>query len=415
MNDPDSTPRGSMRTARPASNKAAIVLRGCAAGWDGAHRIGGCDVVLEHGRVTAVGAGVAREAPDSAVVVDCTGLIVLPGLIDAHTHAVWAGTRLADFVRRQGGASYASILEGGGGIHTTVTATRAAGDALLLELARARLRPMLNRGVTTVEIKSGYGLTVADEARLLRTARAAAGPLRVEPTFLGAHAIPRDRPREDYLDELCGPMLAACAPLATAVDVYCDRGAFTLAEADRILRAGRALGLAVKAHAEQVEFTGVAALAASLGALSCDHLERIDDAGIAAMAAAGSVAVLLPGAMLYLRDPCPPVARLREAGVPFAVATDLNPGSSPVGDLWTAATLACLTMGLSPEEALRGITESAARALGHVDRGHLRPGAVADVALFRPPPGEVADPLVLVQYMGGHEAEQVYIGGVRAK
>lgn len=413
MTDLDSTQRGSTESRRSASEDRPILLRGCSGGWDGTARLGSVDVVLAGGRLQAIGPGAGASAPDGAEIVDCTGLLVLPGLIDAHTHAIWAGTRLGDFVRRQGGASYASILEGGGGIHTSVAATRAADEATLLALARARLAPMLALGVTTVEVKSGYGLTTEAEARLLRVARAAAGPLRVEPTFLGAHTIPRDRDRADYLDELCGPMMAACAPLATAVDVYCDRGAFTLAEADRILRAGRAHGLAVKAHAEQVEFTGVAALAAGLGALSCDHLERIDDAGITAMAAAGSVAVLLPGAMLYLRDPSPPVARLREAGVRMAVATDLNPGSSPLGDLWTAATLACLTMGLSPEEALAGITANAALALGLPDRGHLCPGAVADVALYRPPPGELADARVLVQYMGGHRAEQVYLAGVR--
>ncbi len=389
-----------------------MVLVGCSAGWTGSHVVGRTDVVLAGGRVVVAGAKAARHAPDGAVRIDCTGLIVMPGLVDPHTHAVWAGTRLGDFVRRQGGESYAAILEGGGGIHTSVASTRGCPAVELLRLARARLAPMLRRGVTTVEIKSGYGLTTEAEARLLGVAKEASGPMRVEATFLGAHAVPPDRDRAAYLDELCGPMLAACAPLATAIDVYCDRGAFTLAEADRILRAGRAAGLAVKAHAEQVEFTGVAALAAALGAISCDHLERIDDAGIAAMAAHGSVAVLLPGAMLYLRDVVPPVARLREAGVRLAVGTDLNPGSSPLDDLWTAATLACLTMGLSPEEALAGITENAARALGLADRGHLRPGAVADVALFRPPPGEVADPRVLVQYMGGHLAERVYIGGV---
>jgi imidazolonepropionase len=387
------------------------VLAGCAAAWSGRQAIGACDVVLAEGRVVAIGPGAAAEAPDEAEIVDASGLIALPGLVDAHTHAVWSGTRLGDFVRRQGGESYTAILEGGGGIHSTVRATRACAEAELLALARARLAPMLAAGVTTVEIKSGYGLATDAEARLLRVARAAGGPLRVEPTFLGAHAVPPDRDRAEYLDEVCGPMLDACAPLATAIDVYCDRGAFTLSEADRILQAGRARGLAVKAHAEQVAHTGVAALAAGLGALSCDHVERIDTTGIGAMAANGTVAVLLPGAMLYLRDIAPPVGALREAGVPLAVATDLNPGSSPVRDLWTAATLACLTLGLSPDEALAGITEIAARALGFEDRGHLRPGAIADVALFRPPPGEVADPRVLVQYMGGHRAEGVWIGG----
>ncbi|MSQ00377.1 MAG: imidazolonepropionase [Myxococcales bacterium] len=396
-----------------ATQKPPTCLRNVAALWTGTEVATGVDIGLASGRIVTMER--SSPGPIGASDIDASGLIAMPGLVDCHTHAVWSGTRLGDFVRRQSGESYAAILEGGGGIHTTVAATRAASDTLLRELCRARLDAMLAGGVTTVEIKSGYGLTVGDEARLLRVARESAGPQRVVTTFLGAHAIPADRNRAEYVDEVCGPMLAACLPYADGIDVYCDRGAFTLPEAERILRAGKAAGLAVHAHAEQVEASGVAAVAACLGALSCDHLERVDDAGIEAMAAAGTVAVLLPGAMLYLHDSAPPIARLRAAGVPLAVATDFNPGSSPVRDLWTCATLACLTMGLSPEEALAGITLNAALALGRRDLGRLQVGAAADVALYRPPPGEVADPRVLVQYLGGHRAEMVFIDGTRVR
>ena len=370
-------------------------------------------MLFEGSRVAWVGR--VRDSPDALENFDANGAIGMPGLIDCHTHAVYAGTRLADFVRRSEGESYTDILEGGGGIHTTVSATRAARQADLIELTRARLAGMIECGVTTVEIKSGYGLTTKHEARILRAARASAGPIEVVTTFLGAHAIPPDRERASYVDEVCGPMLAACAPLADGIDVYCDRGAFTLTEAARILAAGRDAGLSIHVHAEQVEHTGIAAVAARMGALSADHLERIDDEGVEAMASHGTVAVLLPGAMLYLRDSAPPIAALRAAGVRMAVASDLNPGSSPMPDLWAAATLSVLTMGLSPTEALAGITINAARALGRDDIGRITRGSAGDLALYEPPPGELVDPRVLVQYMGGHKAWAVFKGGTRVR
>lgn len=393
-----------------ASDFPSILVKDLSALWDGHRVVKHTSLLLRGGRVVATGADVRDSA---AIELDGSGLIAMPGLVDCHTHSVFAGTRLGDFVRRASGEHYSAILEGGGGIHTTVAATRAATEAQLGDSLRERLRAMRDRGVTCLEVKSGYGLETATELRMLLVARAVGVELGIDisPTFLGAHAIPPGQERQHYVAQVVGPMLEACAPYCDAIDVYCDRGAFTLAEAEVIFHAGKAAGLAIRAHAEQVAYTGVAEMAAQMGALSCDHLERIDDAGIVAMAKAGTVAVLLPGAMLYLRDPAPPVSRLRAAGVPMAIATDFNPGSSPVPDLWMCATLACLTMGLTPEECLAGITSVAARALGRPDRGHLLPGAVADVALFAPPPGEIADPRVLIQYMGGHRAHTLIVGG----
>lgn len=396
----------------PESEGPLTVVRGIAELWDGtAVRR---DVALAWRGRQVAWLGPDADAPEADEEVELDGAIVMPGLVDAHTHAVWAGSRADEFVARLGGASYSEILERGGGIHATVRATRQATVDELVLTAEARLEAMLAHGVTTVEVKSGYGLQLATELRQIEAARACDVGVEVLPTYL-AHVLPPDRPRAAWVDEVVEVHLPAVAGRVRAVDVYCDRGAYTLAEAERILRAARALGLGLHVHAEQVEHTGVARLAGTLGALSADHLERVDADGIAALAAGGTVAVLLPGAMLYLRDTPPPVAALRAAGVPFAVATDLNPGSSPVSDLWTCATLACLTMGLTVEEALGGITRQGARALGRPDLGWLGPGSAADLAVFRPPPGEPARVGALVQYLGGHVAERVYKGGTRVR
>lgn len=357
--------------------------------------------------------GPAGQGPDAARVLDGRGCVALPGLVDPHTHAVWAGSRADEFQRRLAGASYTEILEAGGGILSTVRQTRAASLRALTALAAARLAGMRARGVTTVEVKSGYGLTPGDERKMLEAARAVTGGPRVVTTFLGAHAVPAElRGRRDaYVAQVIEEQLPACAPWAEAIDVYCDRGAFDLDEAVAILQAGRALGLKVRAHAEQVAYTGIAAAAAALGATCVDHLERLDPAGVAAMAAHGTVAVLLPGAQLYLRDSAPPVAALREAGVPLALGTDLNPGSSPLHDPWTNATLGCLLQGLTVEEALLGMTRVAGQALGHPELGHLGPGAVGDLVLVRPPPGEPPSAAALVQHLGGAQVRAVVQGG----
>ncbi len=357
--------------------------------------------------------GPSGEAPPAARTVSCQGLVGLPGLVDCHTHSLFAGSRAAEFQRRLAGATYTEILEAGGGILSTVEATRRASLDELRGLLEQRLEAMLALGVTTVEVKTGYGLDPATEERMLRAMAAVDSPVEILPTCLGAHAVPREHrgDRATYVRQVIEEQLPRCAPLARFIDVYCDRGAFTLEEARAILEAGRAHGLIPRIHAEQVAHTGAAALAAELGATSADHLEQLDEAGVRAMAEHGTVAVLLPGAQLYLKDPAPPVGALREAGVPMAVSTDFNPGSSPVRDLWSCATLACLRMGLRVDEALLGITRNAGRALGRDDLGWLGEGSAADMVLLAPPPGEPAELAVLVQYLGGHRATHVIKAG----
>lgn len=370
-------------------------------------------VAFREGKVSWVGR--QAVAPEAREKLDGSALIALPGLVDAHTHTVWAGSRAVEFERRLSGVSYAQILEEGGGILSTVAATRAASEAELTALATGRLRGMAARGVTTVEVKSGYGLELDSELKMLRAAVKAGenAGVRVVPTFLGAHTVPAEHRarREGYVRDLLEVQIPAVAGLAECIDVYADRGAFTLEEAELILRAGAARGLKVRVHAEQVAFTGAAAMAARLGATSADHLERLDAAGVAAMAAAGTVALLLPGAMIYLRDSPPPVAALRAAGVPIALATDYNPGSSPISDLWAVATLGVLTLGLTVEEAVLGVTRHAGLALGAPHLGVLRAGAAGDLALMAPPLGEPPEIASLIQHFGGHHAVAVVRDG----
>jgi imidazolonepropionase len=319
---------------------------------------------------------------------DLQGALLTPGLIDAHTHLVYGGDRAAEFEQRLQGASYEEIARQGGGIASTVAATRAASDDTLFASAQRRAHTLMAEGVTTVEIKSGYGLSEQHEARCLSVARRLGRelPLSVRTTSLAVHALPKEYAgrADHYIDAACGWLATQHARgLVDAVDAFCDTIGFTPAQTRRVFDAARALGLPVKLHAEQLSNQHGAALAAEYGALSCDHLEHLDAEGIAAMKSSGSVAMLLPGAFYFLRETqLPPVAELRAAGVPIAIATDHNPGSSPTLSLLLMINMACTLFRLTPEEAFAGVTVNAARALGLNDRGRLAPGQRADLAIW---------------------------------
>jgi imidazolonepropionase len=322
---------------------------------------------------------------------DATGLWITPGLIDCHTHLVYGGNRVGEFEQRLCGASYEEIARAGGGIQSTVRATRAATSKELYESARKRLRRLMAEGVTTIEIKSGYGLELSAERRLLQVARdlGEGSPVSVRKTFLGLHSLPPEfaADRQEFVDRVCGPWLEALAGegLVDAVDAFCENIAFTLAESAQLLEAAKSLGLAAHVHAGQLSDMGAAELAARWGALSADHLEYLSAAGAKSMAAAGTVAVLLPAAYFTLRQTTPPpVALLRETGVSMALATDCNPGTSPCSSILTAMNMGCTLFGLTPEEALSGTTRNAARALGAQEElGTIAVGKRADLAFWR--------------------------------
>lgn len=355
------------------------------AGPDGWGLIERGAILTEGERIAWVGA--LTELPADlkpARSVDLGGALVTPGLVDCHTHLVYGGHRAAEFEMRLNGASYEAIARAGGGIRSTVAATRQASEGELLQAATVRAQALLAEGVTTLEIKSGYGLSLDAEARCLRVARALGQSLGVDvrTTFLGAHALPPefDGQPDAYIDAVCDwmPQLHAQG-LVDAVDAFCENIGFTAAQTRRVFEAAQRLGLPVKLHAEQLSDQGGVALAASFGALSCDHLEHLSPAGIAAMRAAGTVAVLLPGAYYFLRETKrPPIDALRQAGVPMAISTDHNPGTSPGLSLLLMANMACTLFRLTPLEAVQGITVHAARALGLHDRGQLIAGQRAD-------------------------------------
>lgn len=373
-------------------------------------------VVVEDGRVTWVGAeaDLPRAAHAVEEVLDGEGRWLTPGLVDCHTHLVFGGNRSLEFEERLQGATYEEIARRGGGILSTVGATRAASEEALGAAAAARLDLMARRGVTAVEIKSGYGLDAETELRMLRAARAAAHAVGVEArtTLLAAHALPPEwvHDRDGYLDLVCREMIprAAQEGLADAVDAFCERIAFTPAECARVLDAGREHGLAGRLHADQLSDQGGAALAAAHGARSADHLEFTSPRGAEAMALAGTVAVLLPGAAYFLREPvAPPVGAFRESGVPMAVATDMNPGSSPLLDPLLALNLACVLFRLTPEEALAGMTRVAARVLDwEGEMGTVEVGKRADLALW-----SVDHPSELSYWMGASPCWRVVRGG----
>jgi len=361
-------------------------------------------VCVEDGRIDWVGA--ADDVPGAWADVETEqfgGRLMTPALIDCHTHLVFGGNRAREFEMRLEGATYEEIALAGGGIVSTVAATRALTEDQLVEAALPRLDRLIAEGVSTVEIKSGYGLTVEDELKMLRAARrlGTLRPVRVRTSYLGAHAVPTEyKGRPDaYLDEVVLPALDAAHAdsLADAVDGFCEGIAFSPGQIARVFERAEALGLPVKLHAEQLSDLGGAKLAAFCGALSADHLEHLGHDGVSAMAASGTVAVLLPGAFYFLRETqVPPVADLREAGVPIALATDCNPGSSPMTSLLLAMNMGCTFFRLTPEEALAGVTRNAARALGLDDEiGTIEPGKRAEFAIW-----DVGSPAELAYRIG---------------
>ncbi len=394
-----------------ATETARLIANGRV--WSGvpgaAGRGAGCEVLdtaiaVQHGRIAALGS--LRELQQrfaEAEVLDAAGRLVTPGLIDCHTHVVHAGNRAAEIERRLAGESYQSIARAGGGILSTVAATRAASLQQLIDSALPRVDALLAEGVTTLEVKSGYGLDLDTELRMLEAGRAlgAQRALSVSTTYLGAHAVPPEHAgnARGYVDRLCTELIPAVAAskLADAFDAYCEQVAFTAALVARTFVAAREHGLPVKLHADQLSNMHGAALAAQHGALSADHLEYTDADGVAAMAAAGTVAVLLPGAYYFLREQQrPPIDMLRDANVPMAVATDCNPGTSPLTSILTAMNFAAVEFGLSTGECLAGVTRVAARALGlHATQGTIECGKWCDLAIWN-----VAHPAELVQGIG---------------
>jgi imidazolonepropionase len=372
-------------------------------------------LAISGGRITWVGP--LRDLPDGSHSWprhDCGGRLVTPALIDCHTHVIHGGNRAGEFELRLQGASYEQVARAGGGILSTVRATRSASQAELVAAALPFVDALLAEGVAVIEIKSGYGLDVETELRMLRAARqiGVERKVGVKTTWLAAHAVPPEfagRP-DDYLDQVCIPglRLAHAEGLVDAVDGFCEGIAFSPAQIDRLFGVAAELGVPVKLHAEQLSNLGGAALAARHGALSADHLEYLDEAGVQAMAAAGTVAVILPGAFYTLREKqLPPIDLLRQHHVPMAVATDMNPGSSPMASLLLAMNMACTLFRLTPEEALAGTTRHAAQALGLTDRGTLAPGQVADLAVWN-----ASHPAELAYRIGFNPLHQRIIGGV---
>ncbi|MDP3748551.1 MAG: imidazolonepropionase [Phenylobacterium sp.] len=362
----------------------------------------GC-VAARDGRIVYAGPASGAPAFVTDETIDCEGRWITPGLIDPHTHLVFGGDRAHEFELRLAGASYEEIARAGGGIVSTMAATRAASEAELVASALPRLDALIAEGTTTVEVKSGYGLSLEHELKSLRAARALGRrrPVTIKTTFLGAHALPPEfkGDPDGYIDLVCREMIPAVAAegLADAVDAFCEGIGFTLAQTRRVFEAARAHGLRVKLHAEQLSNLGGAALAAEFGALSADHVEHLDEAGIAAMAQAGVVATLLPGAYYFVRETkLPPIEALRAAGVPIALATDCNPGTAPLTSLLLTMNMGATLFRLTVEECLAGVTREAARALGVLaETGTLEAGKRCDLAIWG-----IERPAELVYRMG---------------
>ncbi len=384
-------------------------------------RDGGSYGLIENGAIAIDGESIAHAGPAADLPGDwagvaaesCGGRLATPALIDCHTHIVFGGNRAREFEMRLEGATYEEVARAGGGIVSTVTATREADEDALVGMALPRLDALIAEGAATVEVKSGYGLDLETELRMLRAALRL-GRMRdvtIVTSFLGAHAVPAEYKgrADEYIDKVCIPALEAAAAegLVDAVDGFCEGIAFDTAQIALVFDRAKALGLPVKLHAEQLSNLGGAKLAASRGALSADHIEYLDQDGVDAMAAAGTVAVLLPGAFYTLRETQhPPVQALRDAGVPIAIATDCNPGSSPLTSLLLTMNMACTLFRLTPEEALAGLTREAARALGFADRGTLAAGQRADIAIW-----DVEEPAELAYRIGFNPLHRRIVGG----
>lgn len=374
-------------------------------------------IAVKDGKIAWVGP--VAELRDAATTVhDLKGKCVTPGLIDCHTHLVYAGNRYREFELRLKGATYEEIARAGGGIRSTVAATRMVSEEELLQQSLQRARALLAEGVTTLEIKSGYGLDLTTELKILRVAKKLGEilPVTVTLTFLGAHALPpefQDR-ADDYIDLVCNVMIPAVADekLATAVDVFCEKIAFNLAQTQRVFEAAKKYGLGIKCHAEQLSDSGSAALAAEFHALSVDHLEFLSEKNIVALAKSETVAVVLPGAFYFLREKQkPPIELLRKHKVPMAISTDCNPGTSPVTSLLLMLNMACTLFGFTAEEALLGVTRHAAQALGlSKTHGTLAVGKVADFVVW-----DIAHPAELAYQIGLNSCQKIVKNGLSVK
>ncbi|MCP1727156.1 imidazolonepropionase [Natronospira proteinivora] len=366
-------------------------------------------IAVQDGRIAALGVPDDASALDT---VDAHGRVLMPGLVDCHTHVLYAGHRMDEHARKLEGASYEEIARSGGGILSTVSAVREASEEELVAQSLARVNAMQAEGVTLMEAKSGYGLDTANELKMLRAIRHLdrETAVKLSPTFLGAHSIPKDRGREAYMDELVDTTLPAVIQegLAETCDIYVEKIAFTVEDMERLFTKARDGGLRLRAHTDQLSNMAATRRAAELGALSCDHLEYTEAADIKAMAEHGTAAVLLPGAFYFLRETkLPPIAGFRDAGVPMAVSTDINPGSSPVVSLQAAMHMAAIFFGMTAEEILLGVTLNAARAMGELEHhGSIEVGKQADLTLW-----DMPGPEFLVYQLGGIRPERIYIGG----
>ncbi|MDE1983996.1 MAG: imidazolonepropionase [Gammaproteobacteria bacterium] len=366
-------------------------------------------LAVSNGRIAALG---VPEHTAAREIFDAANRVLLPGFVDCHTHALYAGNRLAEHTLKLRGTSYAEIARAGGGIQTTVRAVRAADDAQLVQESLPRLEALAAEGVTTVEIKSGYGLDSLQELKMLRAIHQLRARLDMDvvATFLGAHAVPAGRSREDYFQDVINVMLPAVAKgkLAESVDIFAETIAFTTDEVRQLFMTATKAGLQCRIHSDQLSHMGATEAAATLGALSCDHLEYAEEDDVLAMARAGSVAVLLPGAFYFLKETRkPPVELLRRHQVPMAVATDLNPGSSPIASLLTVMHMAALLFGLTPDEILLGVTRHAAKALGREQQvGSLVPGRHADFTVW-----DIPAPEFLLYQLGGLKPAAIFFKG----